>query len=248
MKLTLTDPRFLKDSILIISELVNEVNFKVDKDKIELIAMDPANVAMVVFKLLSSSFAEYDVKDEKTIGLNLMNFTQILKRVKPSDILTLELDEEKNRLNIGLKGNTTRHFSVALLDIEEREQRVPNLKFSTKVETNSIIFNDAIEDMDIIADSLTLAVAKGHFIVSSDGSLSSAKVLIADDEETQIATKEDDIKAKYSVEYLKKIIKGAKLSNSVSLEFAQDYPLRIEYRIIDRLSLMFILAPRVAND
>ena len=36
MKLTLTDPRFLKDSILIISELVNEVNLKIDRDKIEL--------------------------------------------------------------------------------------------------------------------------------------------------------------------------------------------------------------------
>ena len=56
MRLTLTEPRYLKDSLLIISELVNEANIKLLSDRIELVAMDPANVAMVVFKLLSSSF------------------------------------------------------------------------------------------------------------------------------------------------------------------------------------------------
>ena len=72
MKLTLNDPRYLKDSILIISELVNEVNLKIYKDRIELVAMDPANVSMVIFKLLSSAFSEYNVKEEKTIGINLV--------------------------------------------------------------------------------------------------------------------------------------------------------------------------------
>ena len=56
MKLTLSEPKFFKEPVMIISELVNEVVFKVDKEKLELIAMDPANVAMIVYKLLSSVF------------------------------------------------------------------------------------------------------------------------------------------------------------------------------------------------
>src|SRR3989344_2590408 len=104
MKLTLTEPRYLKDSILIISELVNEVNLKFSKDKMELVAVDPATVAMVIFKLLSSAFSEYTVDKERTIGISLDALTQILRRAKPTDILTLELDEEKNKLNILLKG------------------------------------------------------------------------------------------------------------------------------------------------
>jgi len=51
MRLTLAESRLLKDSIGIISELVSEVNLKVDKDKIEIVAVDPANVIMIVFKL-----------------------------------------------------------------------------------------------------------------------------------------------------------------------------------------------------
>ena len=103
MRLTLTDPRYLKDSILIVSELVNEANIRLLNDRVELIAMDPANVAMVIFRLLSSAFVEYNVQEERTIGVNLGNLTQILKRAKPTDTLTLELDEKRNRLNVILK-------------------------------------------------------------------------------------------------------------------------------------------------
>ena len=56
MKLTLNENKYLKEPILVISELVNEATFKIDKDKIELVAMDPGNVAMVIFKLLSTAF------------------------------------------------------------------------------------------------------------------------------------------------------------------------------------------------
>ena len=58
MRLTLAEPKYLKDSISIISELVNEAKLKISKDGIELVAMDPANVAMVIFRLLPTAFTE----------------------------------------------------------------------------------------------------------------------------------------------------------------------------------------------
>ncbi len=248
MKLTLTEPKYLKDSILIISELVNEVNLKLYKDRIELIAMDPANVAMVVFKLLSSAFSEYSIDKERTIGINLVNFTQILKRVKPTDILTLELDENKNKLHITLKGVTTKRFELSLLDIEEREHKVPSLKFSAKVETNTLLFNDAIEDMDVIADSLSFQAMNDKFVVQSEGNISSGRIEISTDEETNVELSGANVSSRYSIEYLKKIIKGSKLTNNVTLEFGQDYPLRAEYKILDKLALQFVLAPRTPTD
>ena len=55
-------------------------------------------------------------------------------------------------------------------------------------------------------------------------------------------------KAKYSLEYLKKMISGSKLADKVSLQFNTDYPLKIQYTVLDKLSMSFILAPRVDND
>ena len=104
MKLILQDTKYLKEPISIISELVNEATFKIDKDKIELIAMDPANVAMVIFKLLSTAFTEYDVKEPLDLTINLDSFKQVLKRINADDTMTLELIN--NKLKIELKGIT----------------------------------------------------------------------------------------------------------------------------------------------
>ena len=48
MKLTLAEPRLLKESVGILSDLVNDVSFKIDSEKVEIIATDPANVVMAV--------------------------------------------------------------------------------------------------------------------------------------------------------------------------------------------------------
>ncbi len=249
MKLTLQDPRFLKDSILIISELVNEVNMTIDKTKLEIIAMDPANVAMVVFKLLNSAFSDYQVSEPKQLSVSLEQLKQILKRAKPTDTLTLELDEEKNKLKVLLKGEITRRFNLSLLDHSGQEQKVPTLEFPLKIETSTLLFNEAIEDMDIIGDSVSFIVeGADKFIVQSEGNLSSGKVEITTDQETDIINNQaEEVKSNYSIEYLKKIIKGGKLSNTAIIQFGIDYPLRVEYRILDKLSITSILAPRTSN-
>ena len=248
MKVTLNEPKYLKDSISIISELVNEVNLKFSSNMVELVATDPANVALVDFKLLSSAFSEYEVPSDKVIGINLSNFTQILKRVKSSDILTLELDEDRNRLKVTLKGITSRDFNLSLIDIDEKEQKIPKLSFNAKIHTNTLLLADAIEDMDVVSDNLSFIAKPNLFIIKSDGNLSSAKVEISGDEETIINSGEDEILSKYSIEYLKKIMKGSKLSSSLTLEFSENYPLKVEFRVIDKLNLGFILAPRTAVD
>ena len=87
MKFVLAEPRLLKESIGVISDLVSDVQIKFDPDKLEIVAMDPANVAMVVFRLLSSSFVEYEVNDKETIAVNLDSLKQVLGRSKSNDTI-----------------------------------------------------------------------------------------------------------------------------------------------------------------
>ena len=248
MKLTLAEPRFLKESVNIISDLVNEVRFKIDSDKIEMIAMDPANVAMIVFKLLSSAFVEYEVEHEREICVSLESLKQVLRRAKPSDTLTLKLDLEKNYLKLLLKGESIRTFDLPLIDIDERIQKVPELNFPLRIETNSFILDEAVEDVGVVAESVALTAFNNKFIIQSEGNMGAAKIEISTDDETNIVLNgAESISARYSVEYLKKIIKGGRLTDKVKILLGNDYPLRIEYIIPDKLELSTILAPRVEN-
>ena len=249
MHVTLAEPKLLVDSIGIISELVNEVLFKVDKDKIELVAMDPANVAMVIFKILSSAFTEYTVEKPVELAISLDSLKSVLRRSKPSDMLSMTLDNEKNRLKITLKSESTRTFNLSLIDVDEKEQKVPELTFPLRIETSSVIFDEAIQDMDVVADSVGFLVKDNKFTVEAESNLSDARTDIGSDEETVVkSTGSDAIRSKYSIEYLKKITKGSKLSPKVILQFNKDYPLRVDYISKDKLSFSIILAPRVSND
>lgn len=247
MKLTLADTKYLKDSITVISELVNEARFKITPSSIELVAMDPANVAMVIFKLLGSAFTEYKVDQDTEISVNMSNFKQILRRAKPSDMMTLELGE--GVLSITLRGESTRTFSLPLIDIDEKEQKIPNLEFPVTIKTASSKLADAVEDVDVVAESVSFVAEPKKFTVHAEGDLSKAHIEIKGDDATHIATNtQDKIKSKYSVEYLKKMLGASKLANEVTIQFNKDYPLRLEFKEMDKVLLAFILAPRVEND
>lgn len=248
MKLVLADPTYLRDSIGVISELVNEANFKITKEGLELVAMDPANVAMVLFKLLSSNFAEYDVETEQHLSINLTNLKQVLKRAKANDMLKLELSGD-GKLNIELKSDSTRTFSLPLLDVEEKEQKIPNLTFPSTVDMSSSVLSDAVEDSNIVGESVTLSLEPLKFTIRAESESTHANIEIPAENGTKITSDTTaKVKSKYSVEYLKKMMLGSKLSDNVTLHLNQDYPLKLEYKVLDKLSLSFILAPRVDND
>jgi len=248
MKLALAEPKYLKESVNIISELVNEARFKVTKDAIEMIAMDPANVAMVIFKLLSSAFTEYDVKEDVELGINLSNLKQILRRAGPNDILTMELTDD-NKLQIQLKGTSTRTFSTPIIDLDEKEQKVPELNFDVKVEAPCSVLADAVEDVDIVAESVSFIGEKGKLSIAAEGDLSKANIEMKESNDIKIDVSSNEIiKSKYSIEYLKKMVMGSKLTDECSMSFNKDYPLNLEFKVVDRVQLSFILAPRVENE
>jgi proliferating cell nuclear antigen len=247
MKLSLAEPSYLRDSITIISDLVNEARFKITKEGIELVAMDPANVAMVIYKLLSSSFTEYELDEPVQIAINLNNLKQVLKRAKQNDMVSLSLGD--NTLKIELKSNTTRTFNLPIIEIEEKEQKIPELKFPVEINTVCSVLDEAVEDACIVAESLAFEADGKKLNITAEGDLSNVKIEVKEDDATKIKMDgSSKIRAKYSIEYLKKMIGASKLAENVTIRFNKDYPLKLEYKEVDRLLLSFILAPRVEND
>ena len=194
MRLTLAEPKYLKDSISIISDLVNEAKIVVKKEGLELIAMDPANVAMVIFRLLSTCFTEYDVKKDVELGINLGQLKQILRRAKANDTVTLE--DEEGKLNIQFRSDTVRTFSLPIIEMEDKEQRVPDLTFPMSVQTNSTVLSDAIGDVDVVAESVTFMVDPSKMTIAAEGDLSKARIEISPGDGTKIDGKGVKGKAK----------------------------------------------------
>jgi len=247
-KLVMNEVGVLRDSLDAISEVVSEGTFKISKDGVKLIAMDPANVAMVVFDLFSIAFTEYKVKEEVPITVNLEQLVKILKRARASDQVSLELDESGSRLKITMIGAAKRYFHIPLIGESEAETKIPELekKFTAKVEVDGEILLDSIKDAEMISDSLVFEATKEKFTMYTTGDTSEVRVELTKDSPSLISLDVTaESKAKYSLEYLEKVVKAAKIAETLVIQFATDFPIRMDFKALDKLQLSFIIAPRV---
>jgi proliferating cell nuclear antigen len=240
MLVKLENPLSFAKGIDIISDLVTEVRIKINEFGMSITAMDPANVAMVSFKVPKSAFSQFETGNE-VLGVNLDNLKQILKRCSVGSSLLLE--KKDSFLVIQIQDRVKRNFTLNLIEVESEEKEVPNLSFTSLVEISSVDLVNSIEDCSVVSDSCSFITKDGKFIIEAK-SLNSAMSEFSGDEAKIEA---ENSKAKYSLEYLQKFMKAAKLTDKISLFFAEDHPLRIDFRNSE-VELSFILAPRVEND
>lgn len=247
-KATLSNVSLLTDSISSIAELIDEGIFKITKDSISMIAADRAMVAVVDFQILATAFEKFDVDQDHSIGMNIGNLLSVLKRASAEDKVTFNLQDAK--LEIVLENASRRKFVIPLLDLSQEEvPPIEQLEFTGRAEVKPEILQSGIADAEVVADSVLFEAARDRFGMKAEGDISSAQLELEKGNQSLIEIKTDgDIKARYPLDYLKKMIKAAKIAESVSLEWGQDYPMRLSFKSTDKVSLTFIIAPRVSEE
>jgi len=244
-KAVLSDISVLRDSMDTISQIIGEGVFKIKKDGILLLAADRAMVSVVDFELKKDAFEKYEFKEEEAIGINIENFLQILKRAKSGDKLSLEVEENKMKMKI--EGDSTRKFSIPLLDISVGEiPEVGQLEFQTEMKMKTSVLEEGVEDAGIISDSIVIETKGKKFIMKTEGDSSSVEIEV-DEKGGLKEISGDDSRSRYALEYLKKMLGGGKISDIVSLKFGKDFPMKLIFQKPDKISMSFVLAPRVED-
>lgn len=242
MLLRLENPKIFSEIVSIISELVLEVRIKVNSEGMRIIAIDPANVAMVSFKLPNTAFSVFEIENEEVLGVSLESLKAVLRRCSVRSLLSIS--REDNTLKLQIKDKITREFNLALIEIESEEKELPNLEFASRIEMSSIDFSEAIEDCAVVADSCMFISSPDRFTIQAKGSLNSFKSEYSSDEVNISST---NGRSKYSLEYLQKMVKATKLTDKTIINFATDYPLKLDFNA-PLMELSFILAPRVETE
>ncbi len=241
MLIQLEKPQFLSKTVDIISELVMEVKMKVNEFGLSMVAIDPANVAMVEFKLPKSAFSRFEVEGPEELGINLDNLKRILKRCGASGSLILERKE--NLLNIQIQDRIKRNFTINLIELESEDKDMPSLEYVASVEMNPVDLIASIEDCVVVSDACSFIINEGKFIIEAKG-MNSARSEFSGDEATIDA---ENCKSRYSLEYLQKFIKTGKIVDKMNIKFSNEHPLRMEFKT-EHMELNFILAPRVETE
>jgi len=248
LKAVLSDITLFRDSLTAIHELVNEAIFKAKADGIYLTATDPTMVALIDYKLLSSAFETYELKEAEDIGLNIENLLAVLKRAKAGEKVTLDFAKGANKLLVTIAGASTRKFTIPVLDIEKGEVPEMSLDFTANVEVKTNVLADGIEDASIVTDTVILGANATEFTMRAEGDLSKVEIALEKGSADLIGLEsKTSVSSKFSLEYLKKIVKGAKIADTAKIQLGADYPLKVTFRAVDNLQISYVLAPRVED-
>lgn len=247
-KATVSEVDLLKDAVSTIGELIDEGIFKVNKDGMGFVAADRAMVAVVECKLPAKVFEEFQVDEEHQIPVNITNFVSVLKRASSNDKLTMELKD--NRLDILMKGKSTRRFTVPLLDITQEDiPPIDQLDFKAKAKIRSDVLKSGIEDAEVVSDSVLFDASKDSFTMRATGDISSAELALGRGDEALLDFQvREAVKSRYPLDYLKKMIKASKLSDEATVMWSKDYPMKLSFKDSDKFELNFVLAPRVQEE
>ncbi|BFI73676.1 DNA polymerase sliding clamp [Nanoarchaeota archaeon] len=247
MKVTFPQAKELKNIMPAIVSFLSEGTFKANKDGIFLSSLDPANVAVILLDMYPNMFTEYDVNEEEKFTINLEDLRKILGKVKLKDQLTLEIDKEKNKLVIEVKSKAKKVFTLPLIESEGSFMELPNLELPIKVEMDSKAFYDIIDSAKVIADELKVVAdpdgPKVSFI--AEGELKDMRIDLTPQDESVLSMEvPSKALARYSVEYLYKLSKVAKISDTLTFKFDSGKPIWIDYKSTDKFRFGFVLAPR----
>ena len=251
-KATLADVNLLRDPLASIAEIIDEGVFKAGKDGLRFVASDRAMVAVVDFQLMPAAFEKYEAEaeggKEQKLGLNITNLVSVLKRAGAGDKISMELTGAK--MQVTIEGASKRRFVVPLLDLGEEEiPPVDQLEFKSKAQIRSDVFLNGVNDAEIIADSIIFETTPTKFLMLAEGDVSRAELELEKGNDALIELNvQGATRARYALDYLKKIVKAAKITDSVTIEYGEDYPMRLSFSAGDKAKIRFVLAPRVVEN
>ncbi|MFH0889853.1 MAG: proliferating cell nuclear antigen (pcna) [Candidatus Aenigmatarchaeota archaeon] len=246
-ELTISDVDMLKNSIAVASEIIDEGTFKIAKNGMRFVAADRALVAVVDLMIGASSFEKYELTEDASVGVNMASFVSILRRASTSDKITLKKDDGKNKLKIIISGSSSRRFEIPIMDIQESETPpIDKLDFTSVVEVKSDVLAQGIADAEVVSDLVIFEADPQFFRIKSEGDSTNTELELEKGNPVLLKLEANaSTKSGYPLDYLKKIIKASKLTETATLRFSSDFPIRMEFDNGDKIKISFVLAPHV---
>ena len=239
------DAYLLRDSVEILSVLVDEIRLKTSSDGISVKAVDPANVAMVTFKLDYSAFDDFE-GDEGEIGLDQTKISDILGVADKNDKVSMELNENSKNMSINIGSFS---YTLSLLDPStiRSEPKIPQLELPAEIILNGSDLRRAVKAAEKISDHMLLGVNDDVFYMEAEGDTDKVRLDLPRDQ--LIDLKADNVRSLFSLDYLSDIVKPASKSNEVVLELGQDFPIKINFEIANGTGKVgYLLAPRIESE
>ena len=235
----------IKGIIDVTSPLVNEAKFNVTSKGLTLRAVDPAHVAMVDLELKSAAFEEYKA-DDMELGIDLDKLSGIMKLANAEDLVSLEYDEESNRLIVKI-GNLVRR--MGLIDTAGMpDSKVPHLELPAKAIVKASELSKGVRASEAVSDHLSLSIDKDSFELAAEGDTDTVNLKLPKSLLVELHAP-GKFKSLFSIDYFSNMIKPVRGDDTITINLGNDNPIRVDFDIAEKNGhVTYLLAPRIESE
>jgi proliferating cell nuclear antigen PCNA len=248
---------YVKKILKAIESFTSEATFKATPEGIDLVAMDPSRVAMVILKLEKRGFEEFFCPYTEfyfTVQIETL-LKKAFKNTYKDERVRFEVSTSKtiNEIVVRMKHALTRNFVFDLLETPDPMEVLPQPKIQMDVNAKLVLsslataFKDVESDhVQIIATENGLTFEQPKELLETHGWL--VKIGKGNDGflDMQFSAKEAEVESRYGTGYLKESIEVLNtLGEVLSLSYSKDMPTKLAVEIPPYGEIAVWIAPRI---
>ena len=243
--------------MIALKDILLETNISFQPDGIRIVNMDKSHTILVHLYLAASNFEFYECKKDKIIiGVNMFHLFKLINSIDNDDTLNIYI--ENNDYYDGIVSHIALKFEngdikqcktqkLKLIEPEQDELEVPDVKFSSIINLPSADFQKIIRDLSCISDKLEIKSVGNELIFKCQGQFASAEIHRAEaDESMKFILKQDSskvIQGEFSLKNLGYFIKCTNLCPQIELYLENDLPLVVKYNVASLGEIKLCLVP-----
>lgn len=225
----------LTKSLETITPLIQETNVRFRDEGIYIKAIDKTQILLVDFFMSKKAFDTYAV-EPSLVGLNIQELKNMLSRSFAEDKLQLNLKEQG--LDIQLLGKIERKFYLSFLDLSEQDINLPEIKYEAEFNITAGLLKEILTDINLVASTIIFKINDGKLMIEATGEKGKIKTALP---EIKLKTKKN-FAAKFSLSFLKNIVKSMDNDKVLLIKLAEDVPIYIEYTLSKECTIKFYLS------
>jgi proliferating cell nuclear antigen len=243
--------------MIALKDILLETNISFQPDGIRIVNMDKSHTILVHLYLAASNFEFYECKKDKIIiGVNMFHLFKLINSIDNDDTLTIYI--ENNDYYDGIVSYLALKFEngdikqcktqkLKLIEPEQDELEVPDVKFSSIINLPSADFQKIIRDLSCISEKLEIKSVGSELIFKCQGQFASAEIHRAEaDESMKFILKQDStkvIQGEFSLKNLGYFIKCTNLCPQIEVYLENDLPLVVKYNVASLGEIKLCLVP-----
>ena len=239
-------------------DILLETNISFSPDGIRIINMDKSHTILAHLFLEADKFEAYYCKYPKiVIGVNMFHLFKLINSIDNDDTLTIYIEENEysdgvvDYLGLKFENGDIKQCKIQklkLIEPDEEELEVPDVKFSSIINLPSADFQKIIRDLSNISERLEIKSVLNELIFKCQGPFAYAEIRRSEsDGAMEFLQKSNDsskvIQGEFSLKNLGYFIKCTNLCNTIEMYLENDLPLVVKYAVASLGEIKLCLAP-----